>query len=224
MRKRKERSQIFWLTIIALALLAGIIIFTYFASVPNGSFLAKLDAFRREISIEFLGTISALIVAYIAYYLLGLRSLPELDEERAQEELSKSVTESQKQYDQLRLDLSRMTAEIGTLVEQVTSPEQRGTMADEVVESFDNLRQWTYRGHWQIEEGENGNFLEVNNSEIGGYLKPCLWWTDYEFSFETKIIKDCSSWIVRASDHLRYVMLQCGQNRINPHLRRRGFR
>jgi len=63
----------------------------------------------------------------------------------------------------------------------------------------------------------------VADSDAGGFAKPCRLWNDYVFEFETKIVRSNSAWIIRASDILNYVMLQCGRAEIIPHFRVSGL-
>jgi hypothetical protein len=85
------------------------------------------------------------------------------------------------------------------------------------------LEKWEYYGDWKSEREGSGHILIVTNSDAGGLAKPCRLWNDYEFEFETKIVQSNSAWIIRASDILNYVMLQCGQGEIIPHFRVNGL-
>ena len=78
------------------------------------------------------------------------------------------------------------------------------------------LDHWEYQGNWRTEREDGQRILVVTNSTIGGIARPCRLWSDYEFRFETKIVHSNSTWIVRASDTLNYLMLQCGRTEINP--------
>jgi len=84
------------------------------------------------------------------------------------------------------------------------------------------LQKWEYYGDWRSERDDGGNILSITNSDIGGIAKSCRLWDDYIFTFETKIIQSNSSWIIRASDILNYVMLQCSPTEIIPHFRVQG--
>jgi len=99
------------------------------------------------------------------------------------------------------------------------------TAADRVfTENFKHgLEKWDYRGGWRTERENNQYILIVTNSDAGGIAKPCRLWNDYVFEFETKIVQSNSSWIVRASDILNYVMLQCNPTNITPHFRVNGL-
>jgi hypothetical protein len=85
------------------------------------------------------------------------------------------------------------------------------------------LEKWEYYGDWKSEREGNEHILIVTNSDAGGLAKPCRFWDDYVFEFETKIVQSNSAWIIRASDILNYVMLQCGRAEINPHFRVNGL-
>ena len=86
----------------------------------------------------------------------------------------------------------------------------------------DGLENWEHSGEWRTEREGDRCILIVTKSERGGIAKPCLSWTDYVFEFETRIVNGNSSWIIRARDTLNYVMLQCQQERLYPHLRMHG--
>lgn len=85
------------------------------------------------------------------------------------------------------------------------------------------LTKWEYYGEWKTEKEDDQYILIVTDSDAGGLAKPCRLWEDYIFEFETKIAQSNSSWIIRASDILNYVMLQCTQNEIRPHFRMNGL-
>jgi hypothetical protein len=79
------------------------------------------------------------------------------------------------------------------------------------------LEKWEFSGNWRTERENGGNILIVTNSNTGGIAKACQLWTDYIFEFETKIIQNNSSWIIRARDVFHYVMLQCNPTELCPH-------
>ncbi|MDA2927434.1 DUF1080 domain-containing protein [Acidobacteria bacterium AH-259-G07] len=85
------------------------------------------------------------------------------------------------------------------------------------------LTKWEYYGEWKTEKEDDQYILIVTDSDAGGLAKPCRLWDDYIFEFETKIAQSNSSWIIRASDILNYVMLQCSQKEIRPHFRMKGL-
>jgi hypothetical protein len=85
------------------------------------------------------------------------------------------------------------------------------------------LENWEYYGGWRTEREDSRHILIVIDSDAGGIAKPCRLWTDYVFEFETKIAQANTSWIIRASDILNYVMLQCGPAELNPHFRVNGL-
>jgi hypothetical protein len=93
----------------------------------------------------------------------------------------------------------------------------------EFVEDFRHgLDEWEFRGNWRTDRDGKERILIVTESGDGGIAKPCRLWTDYVFRFETKIVKANTSWIIRASDVLNYVMLQCEPGALNPHFRVAG--
>jgi len=75
---------------------------------------------------------------------------------------------------------------------------------------------WEYEGDWKIIE--NGT-LSVRNSGIGGITNVGSHWENYDFEFETRIINECSTWILRAQDLNNYFMFQCRRDVIRPHQR-----
>lgn len=77
-------------------------------------------------------------------------------------------------------------------------------------------KNWNYMGDWKI---EGKNELSVSNSEAGGITNVGSLWENYTFEFETKIINLCSGWIVRAADLNNYIMFQCTDKLIRPHMR-----
>lgn len=77
-------------------------------------------------------------------------------------------------------------------------------------------KNWDFVGDWKIEEG---NELSVSGSDTGGITKVGSLWENYTYEFETKILNRCTSWVVRATDLDNYVMFQCTDKVIRPHLR-----
>ena len=93
----------------------------------------------------------------------------------------------------------------------------------EFKDKFDQgLENWEYYGDWRIEKEDGRGILVVTNSGDGGIANPCRLWRDYIFEFETKIVKNNTSWIIRARDIFNFVMLQCEPDKINPHYRVNG--
>lgn len=87
-----------------------------------------------------------------------------------------------------------------------------------------NPRIWEYEGNWKTELDERGKpVLTVTDSELGGLVVPCRAWTDYEFQFETRIIKECTAWIVRASNLNDCIMFQLRHDLFRPHIRANGI-
>jgi len=94
-------------------------------------------------------------------------------------------------------------------------PQKPGDFFSENFKSGLDPRIWEYDGEWKIELDENGSpVLNVRNSNRGGLALPCLAWTDYELRFETRIMKEWSGWIVRASSLNDYVHQKLGPDRI----------
>lgn len=101
---------------------------------------------------------------------------------------------------------------------------RKQTEISEFRENFRHgLEDWEYYGGWRTERDGRQRILTVTESAEGGIARPCLLWRDYEFEFETKIVRGNTTWLVRARDILNYVMLQCGRSELNPHFRANGF-
>lgn len=83
------------------------------------------------------------------------------------------------------------------------------------------LEKWEFGGEgWKTEKEDGVSLLSVSESQDGGISKKGFSWSDYEFSFETKIIKHNSGWIFRAESRSKYLMLQLHfENVDNPKLR-----
>jgi len=79
--------------------------------------------------------------------------------------------------------------------------------------------EWEWYGNWRIEEEENKNVLSVTNSPDGGFTRVGAYWTNYNFTFDTKILNKFSSWLLRVKDKHNYLMFQCWRDRIVPHIR-----
>lgn len=77
-------------------------------------------------------------------------------------------------------------------------------------------KNWNYIGDWKI---EGKNELSVSNSDAGGITNVGSLWENYTFELETKIINISSGWIVRATDLNNYIMFQCTDKLIRPHMR-----
>jgi hypothetical protein len=78
-----------------------------------------------------------------------------------------------------------------------------------------NLSNWSYRND-QWTSDQDG--LSVTKSGLGGICKIGATWENYEFSFEFRIISQCAGWIVRARDDNHYIMVQCNNKQIRPHI------
>lgn len=83
------------------------------------------------------------------------------------------------------------------------------------------LYKWEYGGEgWKVEHADGEPILSVSESPDGGITKKGFSWSDYEFSFETKVIKNASGWLIRATNRNNYVMIQLSlQDRNKPMLR-----
>ena len=79
-----------------------------------------------------------------------------------------------------------------------------------------NLSSWSF-GSDQWTSDQDG--LSVTKSGGGGICKIGASWENYEFAFEFKIIDRCAAWIVRASSESHYVMVQCNNKQVRPHIR-----
>jgi len=87
------------------------------------------------------------------------------------------------------------------------------------------LYNWEFGGEgWKIEREGDSPVLSVSESQDGGITKKGFSWSDYEFSFETKVVKDASGWLIRAANRNNYVMIQLslkdgGKPMLRPHYR-----
>lgn len=90
-------------------------------------------------------------------------------------------------------------------------------VAGEFREEFKNgLSKWEFgQDGWMIEQEGKESVLSVSNSREGGITKKGFSWSDYEFSFETKVISYCSGWIIRAENRSKYLMIQLNMENIN---------
>ena len=80
-------------------------------------------------------------------------------------------------------------------------------------EFFDNFKQglsnWEYGNEgWKTEREDNELLLSVSESPEGGVSKKGFSWTDYQFSFEMKLVNKNAGWIVRAENRNKYLMIQ----------------
>lgn len=87
------------------------------------------------------------------------------------------------------------------------------TLLDEITSA--NLSSWSF-GSDQWTSDEDG--LSVTKSGFGGTCKIGTTWENYVFAFEFKIMCECAGWIVRAGLNRRYVMVQCNDKQVRPHV------
>jgi len=80
---------------------------------------------------------------------------------------------------------------------------------------------WDYEGSWTRPDK---GVLCVTDSHIGGITKVGSLWENYIFEFDTRIMNDCSSWIIRAKDLDNYYMFQCREDVIRPHRQFSGIK
>ena len=78
-----------------------------------------------------------------------------------------------------------------------------------------DLSNWSF-GNDQWSSDQDG--LSVTRSFFGGICRIGSTWENYEFIFEFKIISKCAAWIVRATSREHYVMIQCSNRQIRPHI------
>ena len=76
---------------------------------------------------------------------------------------------------------------------------------------------WIGRGEFEYFRSE-GSFY-ITRSGAGYIYSKSLNWSNYLFSFDFKIVNRYLGWIVRAINLSNYVMLQCGYDGINPHIK-----
>ena len=87
----------------------------------------------------------------------------------------------------------------------------------------DNFKRGTEK--WDYEFGETkteNNELSVSKCYSGILTRGGQNWGNCEFKFQSKIIKECSGWIVRAKDFNNYVMFQFTKEKIRLHYRIEG--
>lgn len=99
-----------------------------------------------------------------------------------------------------------------------------GKVAGEFYDDFRNgTDKWDYGNEdWKIIDDNGKNILSVGSSDNGGITKKGFDWTDYEFSFETRVIKKASGWIIRAGDRGNFFMVQLNMDsvcKLRPHYR-----
>lgn len=80
--------------------------------------------------------------------------------------------------------------------------------------------EWVGRGDWIYNRMEKCH--EITKSNVGYLFPKTLMWDDYSFEFDFKIANKTCTWIVRAQNLSNYVMLQCANDGINPHIRLDG--
>ena len=109
------------------------------------------------------------------------------------------------------------------------------TVAGEFTDDFSNgLSKWEFGGEgWKIEKENNDHILSVSESSDGGITNRGFSWSDYQFSFETKIINKNVGWIIRAESRNKYLMVQLNLEDVEkpklrfhlrlPHSDRRNF-
>ena len=102
-------------------------------------------------------------------------------------------------------------------------PQKPGDVFREDFKKGINPRVWEYEGNWKTELDEKGKpVLTVTHSELGGLVIPCLSWTDYEVEFATRILNQCTGWLIRASSLNDCVMIQITATHVRPHVRAGG--
>ena len=90
--------------------------------------------------------------------------------------------------------------------------------------AFDKFQQtdkWIGHGEFRYDATERA--FTISNIPEGIIYSEALTWRNYRFSFEFKIINSCLGWIIRAMNPANYVMLQCGVDRIRPHIKLNGM-
>jgi hypothetical protein len=114
----------------------------------------------------------------------------------------------------LALDYMNQRKRLLNIEEKIRVLENRPeTLLDEATSS--NLSNWSFgRGQWTLDQ----DGLSVTKSSNGGICKIGASWENYDFIFEFKIINKCAGWIVRAEPDNHYVMVQCNNKQIRPHI------
>jgi len=88
------------------------------------------------------------------------------------------------------------------------------------MDTYDSKKDWVGRGELNYLRG--GSCYEISNSHSGFIFPKTLNWDDYYFSFDFKIINASLGWIVRAVNLSNYLMFQCFQDYVKPHIRING--
>ncbi|MBX4211484.1 MAG: hypothetical protein KW806_01660 [Candidatus Yanofskybacteria bacterium] len=82
------------------------------------------------------------------------------------------------------------------------------------------LINWEYgQEDWKIITENGEKQLSITRSNDGGLTKRGFTWSDYEFSFNTKVINRSVGWIIRAENRTKYLMIQLNFEDDKPSLR-----
>jgi len=83
-----------------------------------------------------------------------------------------------------------------------------------------NKDNWIGRGQFEYLISEDS--FVITRADPGYIFSNCLNWSNYNCSFEFKIINSCLGVVIRAVNLSNYVMLQIGSDGIRPHIRING--
>jgi len=79
---------------------------------------------------------------------------------------------------------------------------------------------WLGRGTFEYRRASRAYLIA--NSEAGYIFSKTLYWSDYKYEFEFKILNSCLGAVVRAANLSDYVMFQIRLEGIRPHIRING--
>jgi hypothetical protein len=108
---------------------------------------------------------------------------------------------------------------LGFIVYLSNQNKKINTVAGEFKDDFDKgLKNWDFGNEdWKIEQEDGLPLLSIANSREGGITKKGFSWSDYIFTFQTKVIRRNSSWIVRAENRNKFLMIQLNMETPNQH-------
>lgn len=84
----------------------------------------------------------------------------------------------------------------------------------------ENKDNWIGKGNFDY--SRTNKCFSLTNADPGYIYSKCLNWSDYNLSFDFKMISDCVGVIVRAVNLSNYLMLQIREDVIRPHIRING--
>lgn len=80
---------------------------------------------------------------------------------------------------------------------------------------------WLGKGEFDYDR--NNNCFSITNADPGYIYEKTLYWSNYKYELECKIIHNCVGMVVRAINLSNCIMMQIGQNGIRPHIKINGM-